>query len=181
MDFHVIFVNQPSDDENNEILQNIFDNKGILGYTPSLQDLHFCIVHIVTSIKDAMLSIHSKDQKPTIVLIDIDHYFSFFEKLCQSIQYYNHHIIPIGNPFVTFMVIHRLNFLRTGLFIACSKSDSTSLMIQAIQIGASDFILKPFREPVLKTMFLVRKPIMIRFLIAESLVLACISTSTAIS
>jgi hypothetical protein len=29
VDFNVTFVNQPNDDENNEILQNIFDNKGI--------------------------------------------------------------------------------------------------------------------------------------------------------
>jgi hypothetical protein len=29
VDFNVTFVNQPNDDENNEILQNTFDNKGI--------------------------------------------------------------------------------------------------------------------------------------------------------
>lgn len=110
------------------------------------------IVHIVTNIKDAMLSIHSKGQKPAIVLIDIDRYFSFLQKLCQSLQYNSNHIIPIGNSFCKFCCN-----IQTDLVIACSKNDSATLMIEAIHIGASDFILKPFREPVIKTIFLVSK------------------------
>lgn len=30
VDFNVTFLNQPNDDENNEILQNVFDNNGII-------------------------------------------------------------------------------------------------------------------------------------------------------
>jgi hypothetical protein len=43
-------------------------------------------------------------------------------------------------------------FLR---WIVCSTSDSAKLMLQCINEGAADYILKPLRKDVLKTMFLV--------------------------
>ncbi|KAK4511307.1 uncharacterized protein ATC70_012522 [Mucor velutinosus] len=70
---------------------------------------------------------------PCIFIIDIDRHWDLFGKICQSIQYYSLlHIVPI----------------------ACSEKDDTSLMLKCIQMGAFDFVLKPFREPVIKTLFL---------------------------
>ncbi|KAI8887220.1 HD-domain/PDEase-like protein [Backusella circina FSU 941] len=38
--------------------------------------------------------------------------------------------------------------------VVCSKEDSSSLMLDCIHAGAADFILKPFRLDVIKTLFL---------------------------
>jgi DNA-binding NarL/FixJ family response regulator len=39
----------------------------------------------------------------------------------------------------------------------CSTNDSAKLMLQCINEGAADYILKPLRKDVLKTMFLVSR------------------------
>ncbi|OBZ83741.1 3',5'-cyclic-nucleotide phosphodiesterase regA [Choanephora cucurbitarum] len=80
----------------------------------------------MTDIKDIM-TIHS----PTIVFIHIDHDFTILKEICQWIQF-NPNIMPI----------------------ACSQNDSASLRIECSQIGACDFILKPFCEAVIKTVVL---------------------------
>lgn len=52
--------------------------------------------------------------------------------------------------------------LITGIFFlisVCSDNESAKFMLQCIQEGAADYVLKPLREDVLKTMFLVRFPI----------------------
>lgn len=113
------------------------------------------LVEIVGNAQDAMLSIMTRKNCtiPILLLIDIDHHFCFLEKICQSIQY-DHliNIIPIGKK-LKLKSLKKNMSNRMGK--ACSKNDSYPLMIQCIQTGASDFILKPFREPVMKTLFLV--------------------------
>ncbi|KAI8095635.1 hypothetical protein BDF21DRAFT_406378 [Thamnidium elegans] len=92
-------------------------------------------VDVVTNQKDVMKCIMSREDSNVsiLLLINIDQFFPILEKICQSIQY--HHLINI-------------------IPVACSKNDSSSLMVRCIETGASDFILKPFQESVIKTMFL---------------------------
>lgn len=152
-DFSVIVVDQPNGN-NEEIIKATFKNG-----KPNNQESAkiiinlFYVVDVVTNQEEAMLSIMSRKDHtvPILLLIDVDFHFCLLEKVCQSIQY-SHliNIIPIGKNKMKKKMKKLIFFL-----LACSKNDSYSLMIQCIQTGASDFVLKPFREPVMKTMFLV--------------------------
>ncbi|CAO3649977.1 unnamed protein product [Mucor fragilis] len=92
-------------------------------------------VQLIPSLEEAMLLIMARKEHslPCIFIVDIDQNKDLFGKVCQSIQYYSLiHVVPI----------------------ACSEDDDTSLMLKCIHMGAFDFVLKPFREPVMKTLFL---------------------------
>lgn len=92
-------------------------------------------VDIVTTQKEAMMLIMTRKDKsvPVLFIVDIDHHFKLLERMCQSIQY---------DPTINLIPV------------ACSHNDSTSFMLECIQMGAVDYMLKPIREPLLKTMFL---------------------------
>jgi DNA-binding NarL/FixJ family response regulator len=47
------------------------------------------------------------------------------------------------------------SFIIIIVYSVCSTDDSSSLMLDCIHAGAADFILKPFRLDVIKTLFLV--------------------------
>lgn len=92
-------------------------------------------VQLIPSLQEAMLFIMARKEQslPCLFIIDIDLHWDLFGKICQSLQHYSLiHIVPI----------------------ACSEKDDASLMLKCIQMGAFDFVLKPFREPVMKTLFL---------------------------
>ncbi|CAO0789974.1 unnamed protein product [Mucor circinelloides] len=92
-------------------------------------------VQLLLDSKEAMLFMMARKDRnlPCIFIIDIDQHWDLFGKICQSIQYESlMHTVPI----------------------ACSARDDASLMLKCIQMGAFDYVLKPFREPVLKTLFL---------------------------
>ncbi|CAO3646189.1 unnamed protein product [Mucor hiemalis] len=81
-----------------------------------------------------MLIITRQDKSvPVLFIVDIDQHFKLLERICQFIQY---------DPAINIIPV------------AYSHNDSTTFMLQCIQMGAVDYMLKPIREPVLKTMFL---------------------------
>ncbi|GAB5590831.1 hypothetical protein Unana1_05731 [Umbelopsis nana] len=84
-----------------------------------------------------------KNYMPTILLIDLD-----------KCPYANQLVHPAIS-----LLQHVVKDLKDGTLhdiapVVCSTNDSAKLMLQCINEGAADYILKPLRKDVLKTMFL---------------------------
>ncbi|KAF7726028.1 3',5'-cyclic-nucleotide phosphodiesterase [Apophysomyces ossiformis] len=79
---------------------------------------------------------------PTLVLFDIDNHN------------HNHTTHPNLELLRTVVEISREGRLRNIVPIVCSTSDSPEFMVKCLRYGAADYLLKPLREDVVKTMFL---------------------------
>ncbi|KAM3579714.1 3',5'-cyclic-nucleotide phosphodiesterase [Umbelopsis sp. WA50703] len=85
-----------------------------------------------------------KNGQPTLLLIDLD--------LCPHANQLVHPAISILQQVVKELKAGSLHDIAP---VVCSNNDSCKFMLQCIQEGAADYVLKPLRKHVLKTMFLV--------------------------
>ncbi|CAO3673115.1 unnamed protein product [Umbelopsis ramanniana] len=84
-----------------------------------------------------------KNYMPTILLIDLD-----------TCPHANQLVHPSINLLQDVVKELKAGTLHDVAPVVCSTNDSAKLMLQCINEGASDYILKPLRKDVLKTMFL---------------------------
>ncbi|KAJ2956893.1 hypothetical protein NQZ79_g7302 [Umbelopsis isabellina] len=84
-----------------------------------------------------------KNGQPTLLLIDLD--------ICPHANQLVHPAISLLQQVVKELKAGSLHDIAP---VVCSNNESAKFMLQCIQEGAADYVLKPLRKDVLKTMFL---------------------------